>query len=150
MFKKNNRQTLLIYPEIQKPLVYIGIWLVFSITLVQILALIYFIFKYRYGDTDFHFSMLQEVVLNIFYYRAKLLLILLVPLLVTIFLLGRFLLFISNKYAGPIYKIEKTLDRINETGEFQEIRVRSTDFLITFVDKLNKSYKNIKKETAKY
>jgi hypothetical protein len=145
MFTKNNRKTLLIYPEIQKPLVYIGITLVLALTLIQILTLIYFIFKYRYGDVEFHFSMLQEVVFNIFYYRASLLLILLVPFILTVLILGRYLLFISNKYAGPIYKIEKSLDQINETGEFQEIKIRSTDFLITFVDKLNKSYKNIKK-----
>ena len=145
MFNKNNRKTLLIYPEIQKPLVYIGITLVLAITLIQVLSLIYFIFKYRYGDAQFHFSMLQEVVFNIFYYRASLLLILLMPLTLTILILGRFLLFISNKYAGPIYKIEKSLDRINETGEFQEIQIRKSDFLIKFVDKLNQSYKNIKK-----
>ncbi len=145
MFKKSNRKTLLIYPEIQKPLVYIGITLVLAITLIQVLSLIYFIFKYRYGDAQFHFSMLQEVVFNIFYYRASLLLILLVPFILTILILGRYLLFISNKYAGPIYKIEKSLDRINETGEFQEIQIRKSDFLIKFVDKLNQSYKNINK-----
>ncbi|MCC2679349.1 MAG: hypothetical protein K0R29_1925 [Pseudobdellovibrio sp.] len=144
MKEKHKRTKFLIYPEIQMPLVYIGITLVLIISLIQILTLIIFIYKYRYGDAQFHWSSLQEVVFNIFYYRARLLLILVVPFLLICFFLGRYLLFISNKFAGPIYKIEKELDQINETGTFREIQIRSSDFLQKFVEKLNQSYKNIK------
>ena len=145
---KNKRKKLLIYPEIQLPLLYMAINLVLVVTLIQTMTLIVFIYIYRYGDVGLQLSLLKDVVFNIFYYRAHLLLILLIPLVFIVLLFSRYFLFISNKYAGPIYKIERTLDQIIETGEYKEIKIRAADLLFRFVEKLNNSLDILKNKKS--
>lgn len=139
-----NRKKLLIYPEIQLPLLYASIGLAFVVTAIHLVTLFYFVFRYRYGDIDFRFDMILDVVFNIFVLRAKLLFILLISFGAVLFVFIRYYLYLSNKFAGPLYQIEKTLDKINNEGVYQEISIRKKDFLHRFIVKLNQSLSKIK------
>ena len=142
---KNNRKTFLIYPQIQRPLIYMSLSLVLMVTLLNFVGLIFFLYRYRYGDVDFQWGLIQDVLFNNFWVHSQLLMILLIPLVIIIGLFYRYFTIISNKFAGPIYKIEKELDHVINTGEFSPVEIRSTDVLVTFVAKLNDSFKKIQK-----
>lgn len=142
---KNNRKKFLIYPQIQLPLIYMSLSLVLMVTVLNFIGLVFFLFRYRYGDVDFQWGMIQDILFNIFWVHSRLLLILLIPFLIILGLFYRYFTLISNKFAGPIYKIEKELDQVIKTGEYSPIEIRSTDLLVTFVDKLNSSFKKIQK-----
>ena len=142
---KDNRKTLLIYPEIQVPMIYTGITLILSTMVINFFALMIFIYKYRFGDVSFNWDQFQETVFNIFRIHYDLLIIFLVAMVLVGLLFYRYFSKLSNKFAGPIYKIEKELDVISPSGTFKPIEIRSTDYLGGFVAKLNRAFETTRK-----
>ncbi len=58
-------------------------------------------------------------------------------LLITI-LTGYFSLYFSNKIAGPIYNIERTLDANEKNQENAQIRLRKNDYFSNLATKINR------------
>ncbi len=50
-------------------------------------------------------------------------------------------LLLSNRIAGPLYRIENTLKTFVETGEFKEIKLRKGDLFSDLADFLNQTMK---------
>lgn len=49
-----------------------------------------------------------------------------------------FFYILSNRIAGPIYRIELQLTNFEKTGEFQEIKLRETDLFQILADQINR------------
>ena len=62
----------------------------------------------------------QEVLLGKYFFWSS---------IVVFFITGLILVIISHKMAGPIFRLEKHLEEINETGEVKLIRFRKNDYL---------------------
>ena len=142
---KDNRKTLLVYPEIQIPLIYTGITLILSTVVINFFALMIFIYKYRFGDVPFIWSQFQDTVFNIFRIHYDLLIIFVIAMALVALLFYRYFSKLSNKFAGPLYKIEKELETICTSGKFKPIEIRSTDYLGSFVGKLNRAFQTTQK-----
>lgn len=52
-------------------------------------------------------------------------------------LVAIFSIFFSHRIAGPLYRLEKTLDKINNGESVPEIQVRRGDELVELTEKLN-------------
>jgi len=73
----------------------------------------------------------QELVLGKYFFWSS----------IFVFLLtGIILIFISHKMVGPIYRLEKHLEEINETGEVKLIRFRKKDYLQNLELQINKMF----------
>ena len=73
----------------------------------------------------------QELVLGKYFFWSS----------IFVFLLtGIILIFISHNMVGPIYRLEKHLEEINETGEVKLIRFRKKDYLQNLELQINKMF----------
>ena len=54
-----------------------------------------------------------------------------------IFVLGAFILIFSNRIAGPLYRLEKTLDKFLQGEDVDVIRLRENDELKELASKIN-------------
>ncbi|MEI7972996.1 MAG: hypothetical protein WCH11_01365 [Bdellovibrio sp.] len=53
-------------------------------------------------------------------------------------------LFLSNRIAGPLYRIEDSLKKYLETGEYSEIKLREGDLFSGLADLVNKAISKTK------
>ena len=73
----------------------------------------------------------QEVFLGKYFFWSS---------IVVFFVTGLILVVISHKMAGPIFRLEKHLEEINETGEVKLIRFRKNDYLQNLELQINKTF----------
>lgn len=66
-------------------------------------------------------------------------------LLVVLSIFSFLVLRITNRVAGPLYRITEELHRIDRSGEIHEIRVREQDFYQDFVEVLNRLLRRAKR-----
>ena len=133
------RKTLLIYPEIQRPL------LVQVIIGLSILAMIqacgiYFAMNWLSNRLNADMSLIIDHrvfgIWNKFLYAAVF-----IPMVLNIVVGMYLVLFVSNKFAGPLYRLEKEIDRYlnSETNELN-IKFRNNDYLKDLASKVNNVY----------
>ncbi len=75
--------------------------------------------------------------------QDQLMILLLSSLLITVFSYGVGLV-MTNRAAGPLYRINKHLDEFNETKKFVKISLREKDFFKQTADKINLAFENRK------
>jgi len=52
---------------------------------------------------------------------------------------------LSHRVAGPIYRMTKHLEELNENGESKEVKFRENDYFLELQDEFNKFLKSSKK-----
>lgn len=77
--------------------------------------------------------------------QDQLVILLLSSLLISAFSYGVGLV-MTNRAAGPLYRINKQLDEYNETGKFVKISLREKDFFKETADKINKAIERNNKQ----
>ena len=73
----------------------------------------------------------QEVLLGKYFFWSS---------IIVFFVTGLVLVVLSHKMAGPIFRLEKHLEEINETGEVKLIRFRKNDYLQNLELQINKTF----------
>lgn len=73
----------------------------------------------------------QELVLGRYFFWSS----------IAVFIIsGIILMIVSHKMVGPLYRLEKHLEEINETGEVKLIRFRKKDYLQNLELQINKMF----------
>ena len=73
----------------------------------------------------------QELVLGRYFFWSS---------LIVFIISGIVLMIVSHKMVGPLYRLEKHLEEINETGEVKLIRFRKKDYLQNLELHINKMF----------
>tara|TARA_B100000925_G_scaffold221336_1_gene170095 strand:- start:1025 stop:1480 length:456 start_codon:yes stop_codon:yes gene_type:complete len=73
----------------------------------------------------------QELVLGRYFFWSS---------IVVFIISGIILMIVSHKMVGPLYRLEKHLEEINETGEVKLIRFRKKDYLQNLELQINKMF----------
>ncbi len=139
------RRQYFIYPEIQKLIL---IQIVLGVVLLSILQIfcIYLSVHWLEQSTKVNLSILVDArVLGP--WKKLLFLSLIIPLMINVILSVMIALFVSNKFAGPIYRIEKEIDtylknsdqKLNPQLNAQlNIQLRKNDYLKSLAHKINR------------
>ncbi len=129
------RRKLFIYPEIQTPLLKHVMGALFFLSVLQILGLSLSMVWLRH-----HSDMAIELVVDyrlLEPWKNLLYLSIIVPILIN-FLIGIYLLlFISNRFAGPLFRLERELDNYIEKGGHLQVKFRENDNLKGLANKVN-------------
>lgn len=130
------RRKYYIYPELQKPLIKFIFASIFIVSAVQSLF-IYFSMKWLEAKTQVDMSIVVDYrVLGP--WKSLLYVSVLLPMFLN-FILGFFiLLYVSNKFAGPLFRLERELD-MHLSGQKPTLHVqfRDSDFLQSLAKKIN-------------
>ncbi len=130
------RKKYFIYPEIQKPIL-IQIVLGFvALCVIQALC-IYFSFQWLEQTTRVNLNILVDYRI-LGPWKNLLILAICVPLIMNLFFSILASLYVSNKFAGPIYRIEKEIDQSLHSKSKLAIKLRKDDYLKSLADKINK------------
>ena len=73
----------------------------------------------------------QEILLGKYFFWSS---------IIVFFITGIILSIVSHKMVGPIHRLEKHLEEINETGEVKLIRFRKNDYLQNLELQINKTF----------
>jgi len=73
----------------------------------------------------------QELVLGRYFFWSS---------LIVFIISGVILVIVSHKMVGPLYRLEKHIEEINETGEVKLIRFRKNDYLQSLELQINKMF----------
>lgn len=131
------RRKLLIYPEIQLPLL--------KNTIIGILALVTFqvvgvVLSMLWLTQQTQLSMDIIVDYRILKpWKTLLYISIIIPVFVNLAIAAYIHLFISNKFAGPLYRLEKEIDKYIENGNNLNISFRETDNLKSLATKINQA-----------
>lgn len=130
------RRQYFIYPEIQKPLmmqIFVGLTV---LSIIQ-MAGIYLAMKWMAHQVSADISIVVDYrVLGP--WKNFLYLSVVLPMLLNL-VIGTFIvLYTSNKFAGPLFRLEREIDRYlsGETDSVQ-VKFRTTDYLHTLAQKIN-------------
>lgn len=130
------RRTFFIYPEIQRPLmVQIAVGLL-VISLIQMFG-IFLALKWMAMQVAADISIVVDYrVLGT--WKLFLYLAIILPMIVNLFIGLFIVLYISNRFAGPLFRLEREIDRYlnNEVSELT-VRFRAGDYLHTLANKIN-------------
>ena len=141
------RRKLFIYPEIQTPLLkqVLGGLLILSILQVIGVSLSMIWLRYRTGlavELVVDYRLLEPL-------KAFLYLAIIVPIIIN-FIIGLYLLlFISNRFAGPLFRLERELDNYLEKGGKLNVKFRENDNLKVLADKVNRAFERQYQENTK-
>ena len=131
------RRQFFIYPEIQKPLlkqVFFGLTL---LSMIQALG-IYLAMKWMANQVAADISLVVDYRVlgtwKVFLYAA-----ILIPMVLNL-VIGLFIvLYTSNKFAGPLFRLEREIDRyLNKETDKVIVHFRTHDHLHTLAQKINK------------
>ncbi len=135
--KNKQRSNILINPEFQLSIInFVAFLFVIVIAIFFILNIFfYYLLKQKGVDAGLLPSSEYFIFLN---KSAKLMSIafLTVSLLI-LFIIYYFGLRLSHRIAGPIFKINSTLDKMIETNTFHEIKLRKNDYFHETAEKIN-------------
>lgn len=130
------RRKYFIYPEIQKPLM----WQIFiGLTLLSILQMagIFLAMRWMAGQVQADISLVVDYrVLGP--WKRFLYLSIIVPMLINL-VIGIFIvLYTSNRFAGPLFRLEREIDRyLNGETESINVQFRTKDYLHSLAQKIN-------------
>ena len=134
------RRKYFIYPEIQMPLLKIIFVGLFMLSVFQTLG-IYLVMKWLEVKTQVDMSILVDYrIFNL--WNKFLIFSILFPIILN-FTLGIFIvLFFSNKFAGPLYRIEKEIDEhLKNSDKKLNIQFRKGDYLTKLAHRINQLHK---------
>ncbi len=130
------RRKYYIYPELQKPLVKFVLLSIVFVSVVQSI-LVFASMRWLQMKTQVDLSI---VVDHRVFGPWKMLLYfsVIIPMIMNLFLGFCFILFVSNKFAGPLFRLERELD-LHLSGQKENIFVqfRDNDFLHSLAKKVN-------------
>lgn len=130
------RRQYFIYPEIQKPLmmqIFVGLTI---LSMIQ-MAGIYLTMKWMAMQVAADISIVVDYrVLGP--WKQFLYMSILLPMLVNL-VIGIFIvLYTSNKFAGPLFRLEREIDRyLNGETDSVQVKFRTNDYLHTLAQKIN-------------
>ncbi len=130
------RKKYFIYPEIQKPILIQIVFGFVALCLIQVLC-IYFSFQWLEHTTKVNLSILVDYRI-LGPWKKLLILAICVPLIMNLFFSILVSLYVSNKFAGPIYRMEKEIDQSLQSKKKLAIKLRKDDYLKSLADKINK------------
>ena len=135
------RKKYFIHPEIQRPLLIVFITSFVLLILIQIIAF-YASIAWLGSMTELNMSLIVDFQL-LEVWKKMLLFIFFVSSAVNLSLAIFMTVFISNRFAGPIYRLEKELD-LYISGEKKQFNVsfRKTDYLHPLAEKINQALNN--------
>jgi len=130
------RRTFFIYPEIQKPLlvqITIGLCVISTIQMLGV----YLAMKWMAAQVAADISIVVDYRVlgswKLFLYMAIIL-----PMIVNLGIGLFIVLYISNKFAGPLFRLERELDRyINNETDTLTVKFRANDYLHSLATKIN-------------
>ena len=130
----NLRKRLLILPELQRKIISPFVWMSFAVIALNVGFFGVFFNKVLSvlnisGDHPVTAQLLNTLMVGV-----GMLLILNVGVLVSF---TYFFFYLSNRIAGPVFRIEKHLDFFKQTGNFDPIILRENDLLKSLADKIN-------------
>lgn len=129
------RRKLLIYPEIQLPLLKNTMIGFLILVLLQVAGLA---FSMIWLTQQTQLSMDIIVDYRILKpWKTLLYISIITPVFVNLAVAVYFHLFISNRFAGPLYRLEKELDKYIENGSSVNISFRENDNLKNLAQKIN-------------
>lgn len=139
MAKKKRR--LLVYPEMQTPLIFANMAILLGLTAVFVAAFyagnskLIGLGEMSGFDTNHTYFKFIQYQASVFYKYIAL------GSVVGMALSTFVTLWISRRMAGPIVKLESYFDKMAENGKFQEIKFRKDDYLHPLGKKINKALK---------
>lgn len=125
-----------IYPEIQKPLIKFVVTSIIIVSALQSL-LIFFSMRWLENTIQADISIVVDYRVlgpwkNLLYFSV------LIPMFMNIVLGFFFLLFVSNRFAGPLFRLERELDYfISGDKKVLTIQFRDHDYLHSLARKIN-------------
>jgi len=129
------RRQLLIYKEIQVPIIKNMIGLLLALAIIQVSALLVAM-KYLEWKTQLPLNIVVDFrILN--WWKSFLYLSVLVPIIFNTLIGIYFLLHFTNKFAGPLFRLERELDECIKTDKKLSIKFRDDDYLRSIAAKLN-------------
>ena len=132
------RRKLFIYPEIQSPILKQLLGGLFFLSVVQILGLSLSMVWLR-QQTQMAIELVVDYRL-LQPWKNLLYLSIIVPIIIN-FVIGLYLLlFISNRFAGPLFRLERELDNYLEKGGRLHVKFRDSDNLKGLADKVNRAF----------
>ncbi len=125
-----------IYPEIQKPLIKI---VVVSVILVSVFQSALIFFSMRWLEKTIQADISIVVDYRVFGpWKSLLYFSVFTPLLMNFTFGFFFLLFFSNRFAGPLFRLERDLDGfLNGDKKVLNIQFRERDYLHSLAAKIN-------------
>lgn len=134
------RRTYFIYPEIQKPILVQVIIGFVALCLIQALC-IYWSMHWLEQITKVNLEILVDArVLGP--WKTLLFLSLSVPLIMNLMVSIFVALYVSNKFAGPIYRMEKEITEALLANKKVDIKLRKNDNLKSLAEKINQISKS--------
>jgi hypothetical protein len=129
------RRQLLIYKEIQMPILKNMVFLLIALALIQVLGLLGAMW-YLEWKTQLPINLVIDFrILN--WWKSFLYLSVLVPIIFNSLIGIYFLLHFTNKFAGPLFRLERELDDCIKTDKPFSIKFRDDDYLRSIAAKLN-------------
>lgn len=129
------RRQLLIYKEIQIPILKNMIFLLLGLACIQVLGLLGAM-KYLEWKTQLPINIVIDFRI-LGWWKSFLYLSVLVPIFFNSFIGLYFLLHFTNKFAGPLFRLERELDECIKTDKPFAIKFRDDDYLRSIATKLN-------------
>lgn len=131
------RRKLLIYPEIQLPLLRNSIIGFLILVVLQVSGLV---FSMIWLTHQTQLSMDIVVDYRILKpWKTLLYISIIAPVFVNLIVAAYLHLFISNRFAGPLFRLEKELDKYIENGNSVNISFRENDNLKNLAEKINQA-----------
>ncbi len=141
------RRKLFIYPEIQTPLLKQVLGALFFLSILQILGISLSMVWLRHQT-----QMAIELVVDyrlLQPWKTLLYLSIIIPIVIN-FIIGIYLLlFISNRFAGPLFRLERELDKYIEHGGKLQVSFRQNDNLKKLAQKVNTAFERKLTDAAK-
>jgi|JI9StandDraft_1071089.scaffolds.fasta_scaffold176777_1 hypothetical protein len=130
------KKKYLIFPKIQLKYSL----LLSALTLIQGLATIFFIYSLLNRP-------LEEIIAenNFLIFKQEMVKLGIALALINAFIVFSTCIFILHRFLGPIISINRSLQKFEETGEFEDIRIRKSDEMHILVDRINFFLRNKKK-----
>lgn len=134
------RKKYYIYPELQRPLIKFVVTSFIIMTVVQCF-LIFLSMKWLEAKTQANMSIVVDYRVlgpwkNLLYFSVF------APMVMNIFFGFGIILFVSNKFAGPLFRLERELDLFigNKKSKLQ-VQFREGDYLHSLAQKINQLQK---------
>jgi hypothetical protein len=130
------RKTYFIYPEIQKPLIKM---IIFSLVLITVFQCGFIYLSMKWLESKIQADMTIVVDYRVLGpWRNLLYISVCFPVVMNAIVGLAFILYVSNRFAGPLFRLERELDRyLNNENEALSVKFRKDDYLHTLAEKIN-------------
>jgi uncharacterized protein involved in cysteine biosynthesis len=130
----NLRKKLIILPELQRKIISPFVWMSLAV-----IALNVGFFGVFFNNVMAALNVISDQAVTVHFLNSLMvgLVLLLILNLVVLVSFTYFFFYLSNRIAGPVFRIEEHLDFLKETGQFKPIILRENDLLKSLADKIN-------------